>query len=98
MALKPTGELESLTLRQLRGLRQEMAAILANQQRDRDLITRIDARMEQEFAKVDEGMVGLRRDIAAMRSDVVMLENGMLSRHNDILDLARRMDDPQADG
>lgn len=83
---------ESLALRQLRGIRQELAAVLANQTRDRDIITRMYAKMEQEFIRTDEGISGLRRELAAVRSDLVMIENGLLSRHNDILDLARRLD------
>lgn len=79
-------ETESLTLRHLRSLRRDMAAVLENQARDRQLITRLAARMDQSVGEI-------RRDIADLRGDVVLLENGLLSRHNEILAVMRRLDD-----
>ncbi|MBR2673827.1 MAG: hypothetical protein IKE32_04600 [Aeriscardovia sp.] len=82
-------ETESLTLRHLRSLRWDIAAVLENQARDRQLITRLAARMDQSVGEI-------RRDIADFRGDVVLLENGLLNRHNEILATMRRLDDIDA--
>ena len=87
-----TDQPENLVLVQLRGMRREMAAILENQRRDRELITRLALRVDQGFARVDEALVDLRRDIGEIRSDMVQLENGLLNRHTEILDVMRRLD------
>ena len=63
----------NLVVVQLRG----MAAILENQRRDRELITRLALR-------VDQGFADLRRDIGGIRSDMAQLENGLLNRHTAI--------------
>ena len=80
-----TDQPDNLVLVQLRGMRREMAAILENQRRDRELITRLALR-------VDQGFADLRRDIGEIRSDMVQLENGLLNRHTEILDVMRRLD------
>ncbi len=86
-------EPNNLVLVQLRGMRREMAAILDNQRRDRELITRLALRVDQGFARVDEALADLRRDIGEIRSDMVQLENGLLNRHTEILDVVRRLDE-----
>ena len=60
----------NLVVVQLRG----MAAILENQRRNRELITRLALR-------VDQGFADLRRNIGEIRSDMAQLENGLLNRH-----------------
>lgn len=77
---------EDLVLRQLQGLRREFAAVLENQRRDRELILRLTSRME-------EGLESLRRDLRDVRSDIVLLENGMLTRQNEILTVVRRLEE-----
>jgi hypothetical protein len=84
----------NLVLRQLQGLRREMAAVLENQRRDRELITRLTLNMDQLSLRVDNGFAKVRKEIGAIRSDLLMLENGPLNRHNEILYLVRRMDEP----
>jgi hypothetical protein len=86
---KPLNPSDDLTQRHLRALRQELAVVLQNQMRDCELITRLHARMDQGFTEI-------RRDVGDLRSDVILLENNLLSRHNDLLDLSRRMDDPDS--
>ena len=78
----------NLVVVQLRG----MAAILENQRRDRELITRLALRVDQGFARVDEALVDLRRDIGEIRSDMTQFENGLLNRHTELLDVMRRLD------
>ena len=80
-----TDQPDNLVLVQLRGMRREMAAILENQRRDRELITRLALR-------VDQGFADLRRDIGEIRSDMTQFENGLLNRHTEILDVMRRLD------
>lgn len=86
-----TDEADNLTLRHLRSLRRDMAAVLENQARDRQLITRLAARMDQSVGEI-------RRDIADLRGDVVLLENGLLNRHNELLSVMRRLDDVDVPG
>lgn len=81
-----TDENDNLTSRYLRTLRRDMTAVLENQARDRQLVTRRAARIDQSVGEI-------RRDVADLRSDVVLLENGLLNRHNEILSVMRRMDD-----
>jgi|SoiMethySBSTD1v2_1073268.scaffolds.fasta_scaffold296115_3 hypothetical protein len=83
----------NLVLRQLQGLRREMAAVLENQRRDRELITRLTLSMDQISLRMDQGFAEIRKEISAIRSDLVMLENGLLNRQNEILDLVRRIDE-----
>lgn len=89
MALDLKATPGNLVLAQLRGVRKELAVVLENQARDRQLILRLSQRME-------EGFGSLQRDMTDIRSDLTLLENNLLSRHNEILDLARRVDDPEA--
>jgi hypothetical protein len=82
-------EADNLTLRYLRTMRRDITVVLENQARDRTLITRLAARMDQSVGEI-------RRDISDLRSDVVLLENGLLNRHNEILSIIRRIDDLDA--
>ncbi len=74
-----------LIIHQLQGIRRELATVLENQRRDRELITRMSLHM-------DEGLAGVARDIRELKSDVVLLENQNLSRHSEILHILRRLD------
>ena len=56
------------TLHMLQGMRRELGAMLENQRRDRELITRLALSVEQGFGDV-------RRDISELKSDMVLLEN-----------------------
>jgi hypothetical protein len=98
----PPDEIANLTLRHLRSMRREMAVVLENQVRDRQLILRLTERMDQSFASVAQNFADVRRDIRDLRGDIILLENGLLSRCNDILDLVRRVDEiaprPAEDG
>jgi predicted nuclease with TOPRIM domain len=79
-------DVENLIIAQLQGIRRELAAMLENQLRDRQLITRLASRMEQGFGEV-------RRDIQDLRSDVTLLENSLLTRHNEMMQVMRRLDE-----
>ena len=74
-----------LVLRQLQGIRRELEAVLERQDRTQHLVVRLDQHMEARFAE-------LRAALAEVRSDAVLQENRLLDRHNEILDILRRLD------
>ena len=95
-----TDQPENLVLVQIRGVRRELAAVLENQARDRQLITRIwgelgELRQEvgQLRSHTDQSFLTLNQTIQALRLDMISLENGLLNRHNEILAVMRRLDE-----
>lgn len=89
-------EPENIVLVQLIGLRREMAALIEDRIRDRELIVRLAQRMEEGFANLRSELQGLRREQQELRhdqqevkSDIVLLENRLLSRHGEILSIPR---------
>ncbi|MBV9075877.1 MAG: hypothetical protein JO048_00150 [Methylobacteriaceae bacterium] len=84
----PPTPANNLILRQLQGLRREMEAVLERQDRTQQLVVRLDQHMEARFAE-------LRAAMAEMRSDAVLQENRLLTRHNEILGILRRLDDAE---
>lgn len=92
-------EPENLVLRHLQGLRREMAALLEERARDRDLIIRLSAHMDDGFDAVRQSFDGvrknfdeLRRDLREVKSDITLLENRLISRHSEVLTILRRLD------
>lgn len=75
----------NLVLRQLQGDRRELEAVLERQDRTQQLVVRLDQHMEARFAE-------LRTSMAEIRSDAVLQENRLLARHNEILEILRRLD------
>ena len=84
-------DVDNLTLRYLKTLRRDLTVVLENQGRDRQLITRLAARMDQSVGEI-------RRDMADLRGDIVLLENGLINRHSEILGIMRRLDGTIDDG
>src|SRR4051812_29296529 len=80
---------DNLVLRQVQGSRRDVAAVLDNQVRQQDLIARLSRH-------VDEGFTQVALDIVEMKSDIVLLENKLLSRHNELLRVMRRLDEAGA--
>ena len=76
----------NLVLRQLQGIRREFAAVLENQSRDRELIIRLHRR-------IDEGFDKLNQDLREARNDLFSMENKILNRDNEILEIVRRLDE-----
>ena len=66
---------------QLQGLRRETAALLEPQVRDRELIT-----------KVYNEMLAVRVEVRELKSDLVLVDNKMQNRHNEVLSVIRRLD------
>ena len=78
-------EPENLVLLQLQGLRREMAAVLEWQVRDRELTSKI----YNELTAVRSEIRGEMREVKA---DLILLENQMQNRHNEVLTVIRRLD------
>ena len=82
MADEPT----DLVLIHLQGLRREMAALLERQLRDRELVSKV-------FNELMAFRTEVREELRDIKSDVIHLENQMVSRHNEILGVIRRLDE-----
>lgn len=78
-------EPENLVLLQLQGIRREIAAMLERQVRDRELVTKVYNELLGFRSEV-------REDIREIKSDLVLLENQMQNRHNEVLAVIRRLD------
>lgn len=86
MSYEPPNPDNNIVLRQVQGMRREMHEMLERQARAIDLVARLGERMERGF---DD----LRRDLREMKSDLVLMENRVLTAQSDILNVVRRMDD-----
>ena len=81
----------NLVLRQVQSLRREMHAMMEPQARAIDLVSRLGERMERGFDDV-------RRDVREVKSDLILMENRVLTAQSDILRIVRRADDgPDSD-
>lgn len=78
-------EPENLVLLQLQGIRRETAALLERQVRDRELISKVYNELLGFRSEV-------REEIREIKSDLILLENHMQNRHNEVLALIRRLD------
>lgn len=78
-------EPENLVLLQLQGIRRETAALLERQVRDRELISKVYNELLGFRSEV-------REEIREIKSDLILLENQMQNRHNEVLALIRRLD------
>lgn len=78
-------------LRQVQGLRREMHEMTERQARAIDLVSRLGERMERGFDDV-------RRDVREVKSDLILMENRVLTAQSDILRIVQRADDgPDSD-
>ena len=71
-----------LTLMHLRRIDQTQSRILE-----------VLERHETRLGRIERDVLDVRRDIGELKSDQVLMENRMLSRMNEILRLAERVDD-----
>ena len=78
-------KLEDITLVHLRGLRREVAALLENQATFSKQIVRL-------YEHVDRLTDEVRRDFQSVKSDIVMLENQNISRHDETINAIRRIE------
>ena len=75
-----------LVLRQVHSLRREMHEMMERQARAIDLVNRLGERMERGFDDV-------RRELREVKSDLVLMENRVLTAQSDVLRVVRRIDD-----
>ncbi len=78
-------EPENLVLIHLQGLRHEMAVLLERQVRDRELVSKL-------YTEFMSFRSETRQEFRELRADVIMLENQMQNRHNEVLSITRRLD------
>ena len=76
----------NLVLRQVQSLRREMHEMMERQARAIDLVNRLGDRVERGFDDV-------RRELRDVKSDLVLMENRVLTAQSDLLHVVRRMDD-----
>ncbi|HKS87840.1 MAG TPA: hypothetical protein VJR70_00240 [Stellaceae bacterium] len=78
-------EPENLVLIHLQGMRREMAAMLDRQVRDRELISKV-------YNELMAFRSEMREEVREIKSDLILLENQMQNRHNEFLQVVRRLD------
>ena len=78
-------KLEDVALVHLRGLRREVAALLENQ-------TIFSKQIVRLYEHVDRLTDEVRRDFQSVKSDIVMLENQNISRHDETINAIRRIE------
>lgn len=78
----------NLVLRQVQSMRREMHEMLERQARAIDLVARLSERMERGFDDV-------RRELREVKSDLVLMENRVLTAQSDILKVVLRLDEGQ---
>lgn len=88
MSYEPPNPDNNLVLRQVQSMRREMHEILERQARAIDLVARLGERMERGFDDV-------RRELREVKSDLVLMENRVLTAQSDILKVVLRLDDSE---
>jgi hypothetical protein len=78
-------KLEDVALVHLRGLRREVAALLENQ-------TIFSKQIVRLYEHVDRLTDEVRRDFQSVKSDIDMLENQNISRHDETINAIRRIE------
>ncbi|MEA2935238.1 MAG: hypothetical protein QOD74_1884 [Variibacter sp.] len=81
MAHADEQQVASHTLTMLQGMRRELAAVLENQARDRELLHRVQAAVDN-----------IQVDVRAIRADVASLDIKAVTHKNEILEVMRRLD------
>lgn len=81
---------DDLVLVQLRGMRREFQAVIEQQARLFEYFSRLQG---QIAAFRDE----IRADVNTIRSDILLLEGQNASRHGEILNLMRQIEDETGD-
>lgn len=76
----------NLVPRQVQSLRREMHEMMERQARAIDLVNCLGDRMERGFDDV-------RRELRDVKSDLVLMENRVLTAQSDLLHVVRRIDD-----
>ena len=86
MSYEPPNPDNNLVLRQVQSMRREMHEMLERQARAIDLVARLGERMERGFDDV-------RRELREVNSDLVLMENRVLTAQSDILKVVLRLDE-----
>ncbi|NNM71730.1 hypothetical protein HJG44_04870 [Enterovirga sp. DB1703] len=66
--------------------------MLERHDRTQQLVVRLDQHMDARFQQVEARFAEIRTAIAEIRSDAILQQNRLLARHNEILDVLRRLD------
>ena len=82
---------ENLTLAHLQALRRDQAAMLEQIQ----TLARQMARIAETHVDVQRTMGDIKVTLTEMRSDILLLENLNITRHNEILGILHRLDETE---
>lgn len=94
MADSPSPD-NNLVLRQLAGMRRDMAEMMERQARSIELQNRLVLRVDEGLTQIREEFAYLRRDVHLARSDLVEMENRVLTAITEVRNIAARLDDPE---
>lgn len=67
--------------------------MMEQQARNLDIMTRLSSRIDETFGTMQEDSHRLRRDVAGMRSDLLLMENRILTAITEVRDVAARLDE-----
>lgn len=80
---------QDIVLLELQGLRRELAAVLEQQ----ETFMRHMIRLADGQVDLSRQMMELTAALSEIRSDVLLLKSQNLTRHNEVLDILRRLDE-----
>lgn len=98
------GNISVFVLAQLRAMDRKLNLVLDTQQRHSERFVRLERDMGEGFARLGDDISALRRDVHEVKSDIILLENKVLTAQFEMLgilhrigDGGRNLDDPSAD-
>lgn len=94
MSPEPTPE-NNLILRQMVGMRRDMAETRETNARVIELLGRANVRLDEMTARFDDGLGRLDRRLREMQGDLVLMENRVITAIAEVRTIAARMDQAQ---
>lgn len=94
MVDSPTPD-NNLILRQMAGMRRDMAEIMEREARGIELMNRLALKIDAGFAQMRESHARLDVRMTELQGDLVLMENRILTAITEVRALAARIDDPE---
>lgn len=79
-------------LRQMAGMRRDMHALMEMQARSLEAFARTSGRTDEVLNSIAEETQRIRRDVSALRSDMLLMENRVITAITEVRELAARLD------